>query len=127
MTDESLRVGRYSYARVTAEIEEALQRRKRGAHKAASTALGMSPPAFSKRLNETEGARFSVEELGLLADHLQAPPGWPFVSWKIAADLERAFRTRGIAPEPSAPDDQPAVHEASAKHGTERGSTKKKR
>jgi hypothetical protein len=94
MPGDDLRVGRYSYARAMKELEAKLQERKRGSHKAAASALGMKPPDFSKRLNEVEGARFTVEELGLIADHFQAPPGWPCVEWMHAEELERAYRAR---------------------------------
>jgi hypothetical protein len=43
----------------------------------------MDDSAFSHRL-VGERSRFTLEQLGAIADALDAPPGWPFVPWELA-------------------------------------------
>jgi hypothetical protein len=31
------------------------------------------------------GSQFTIEELGRIADILDAPPGWPFLPWEVAS------------------------------------------
>ena len=81
---------RYAYERVTREIERVLDQHGRGSRKAAAAACLLTAPQFSKRMTGVE--RFSVEHLGIIADHLQAPLGWPFVPWDLALEMVTALR-----------------------------------
>lgn len=79
---------RYSYRRVVDEIEAQLENRGVGEQKAAAAAAGMDESAFSHRLTGIK-SRFNVEQLGAIADHWNAPPGWPFVPWDEAEKRRR--------------------------------------
>ena len=81
---------RYAYERATHEIDRALHQRGRGSRKAAAAACMLTASQFSKRMMGVE--RFSVEHFGLIADHLQAPPGWPFIPWELASEMSAAMR-----------------------------------
>jgi hypothetical protein len=84
---------RYSYEAVTLEIERILSSRKRGAKAVAARACNLRPQAFSQRLRGLE-SKFKVEHFGAIADSLNAPPGWPFVSWELAEEREDALRKK---------------------------------
>lgn len=79
---------RYSQRLVTAEIRQALARKnERGTHKKLADALGLeTSQQLSHRL--AGDYAFSVEELGAVADFFDAPLGWPFIPWSIAARMK---------------------------------------
>lgn len=87
------RVGRYSMARASAEVARVIQRKKeRGLHVRVARELNISSQQFSHRC----AARydFTLEELGIVADVLNAPPGWPFIPWEEAEERDAAWRNR---------------------------------
>jgi hypothetical protein len=84
-------LGRYSRAKVVAELEEQFGRRKRGARKNLAIALGFKPPEITKRQNDDE-AHWSIEDLGRVADEWGAPPGWPFIPWDEAEKRDEFWR-----------------------------------
>jgi hypothetical protein len=87
------RVGRYSVGRAAGEVERHIQSaKKRGTHVRAAEALGISSQQLSHRIDGTY--KFTIEELGILADHFRAPPGWPFIPWEEAEQRDEAWRTR---------------------------------
>ncbi len=69
---------RYSYRRVVDEIENQIDRRGIGAQKAVAAAIGLDESAFSHRLTGAK-SKFNIEQLGAIADHWDAPAGWPFI------------------------------------------------
>lgn len=81
---------RYSYTQVVAEIEKRLKT-KYGTQALVARALGTDSGSVRHKLNEREGSRFSVEEIGVIADTLDAPAGWPWLSWDDALRFE-AYR-----------------------------------
>lgn len=82
---------RYSTDRVCDEIEAALSARDLD-DKEVAVAVGISQPQFSHKLRTRKGSSWRIEELGLIADFLKAPPGWPFVPWDVG---DRLFPARG--------------------------------
>lgn len=70
--------GRYTYRRVVVAISEQIDARGFGAQKAAAAAVGLDESGFSHRLAGVK-SRFTIEQLGALADHWEMPEGWPFV------------------------------------------------
>jgi hypothetical protein len=78
---------RYSYRRaadeVAAEIDERTDLEGPGFQKQVAGAIGLDESAFSHRLTGVK-SKFTIEQLGAIADFLQAPPGWPFVPRKRA-------------------------------------------
>lgn len=75
---------RFSYEDVTAEISKAVAHAPRGTKKSLAAACGVDSAGFSHRMTGYRGERFTVEQLGAIADELQAPTGWPFLSWTDA-------------------------------------------
>jgi hypothetical protein len=80
--------GRYSLPAVALEIAHQIGRQGRGTHKALAAHMGISSQQLSHRL-AIDTTRLKLEEIGVIADFFNAPPGWPFVAWDIA---EAAFR-----------------------------------
>ena len=70
---------RYSYRRVAAAINRELDKRERGEQKLVAAAAGLDESGFSHRLTGAK-SRFTVEQLGCIADHWKMPPGWPLVT-----------------------------------------------
>jgi transcriptional regulator with XRE-family HTH domain len=91
--------GRYSLDRCIIEI--AAMRDARGMQdKEIAHACGISPPQFSHKMANASRSSFSVEELGRIADYFAQEtgrllPGWPFVSERECALVERALRPGG--------------------------------
>lgn len=87
---------RYTYAAVRSEIEAFLKDKGRGGGRGASKrlagALDLDAPGFRHKLIEYRGERFTVEQLGAIADAANAPVGWPFVPWEDGRDLQDAER-----------------------------------
>lgn len=75
---------RYAYAAVTKEIARVMEAMPRGTKKRLAAAAGLDQSAFRHRMQEYRNERFSYEEIGAIAAELNAPPGWPFIDWKLA-------------------------------------------
>lgn len=72
---------RFSYEAVTEEIARAVAASPRGTKKALASACGIDAAGFSHRMTGYRGERFTVEQLGAIADELGAPSFWPFAAW----------------------------------------------
>jgi len=83
---------RYPHSAIALEIERILDRGERGTKKRAAQAAGLDPSSLRNRITEREGYRFSVDEIGAIAQELGAPTGWPFVPWEEGERWD-AFRT----------------------------------
>ena len=71
---------RYSVAECCLRIEKAMGRSRPAVlNKQLAAELDMNPGTFSHKLRNTGKSTFTVEELGLIADWFDAPPGWPFI------------------------------------------------
>lgn len=81
---------RYSYGQVVEEIEKRLT--KRGTQARLAEALKTDSGTFRHLMNQREGSRFSIEELGVIADVLEAPAGWPWLPWEEALRFEAYMR-----------------------------------
>lgn len=79
---------RYSYAAVTKEIGRVVEPMKRGTKKRLAAAAKMSASDFRHRMTEYRNERFSFEEIGAIAEELDAPPGWPWLKWETAEAVE---------------------------------------
>jgi hypothetical protein len=88
-TDESY--GRYTYEAVILELQILLKKKGHGSKKLAAATADLLPTQFSKRLRGSP-ERFTIEQLGRIADWAKAPPGWPFIPWEHAEDMRRAWR-----------------------------------
>ena len=53
--------------------------------------IGLPKHPFSRKVR-IEGSTFSVEELGLIADALEAPPGWPFLEPEMGELLAASMK-----------------------------------
>lgn len=71
---------RYSYLAVTAEINRYLAKAERGTKKEMAAATGMDHTAFSHRL--AGRYRFTIEQIGAIAEVAGAPTGWPWIKWQ---------------------------------------------
>jgi hypothetical protein len=71
-----------TYADITMEIERLLSRSPRGTRARLGEAAGLDAAAFSHRMTQRKGVRFSWEQLGAIAAAANAPPYWPFVPWE---------------------------------------------
>lgn len=89
---------RFSYARVAQEIQAFLDR-KRGNQADCARALGMDSGTFRHTMNEREGARFSIEQLSIIAEVANAPAGWPWLSWTEAEEFQAYMRLSPAARE----------------------------
>lgn len=94
---------RYRSKAAAREIEQFLEERKdeRGKPlflaKELAAAADMSESTFSHKM-AGRNTRFTVNELGLIADHLRAPPGWPFYPWGLCEIMGKALRDAGHEP-----------------------------
>jgi hypothetical protein len=77
---------RYSYERVATEIQRQLA--KRGTQARLAEALEIDSGTFRHRMNQRQGQRFTIEEIGVIATTLGAPKGWPWLSWEDASLFE---------------------------------------
>jgi hypothetical protein len=70
--------GRYDMREIAARVDR--RRKQRGVTaKELYVDLGLERWDWSKKIRNA-GSSFTVEELGRIADLLDAPPGWPFLS-----------------------------------------------
>jgi hypothetical protein len=91
-----------TYTVIAARIQERLGR-ERGTQARLAEALDMDSGSFRHHMNRREGMVFDVEQLATIARVLEAPPGWPWLSWddaeKFAAFKKLVagplFRVRG--------------------------------
>jgi hypothetical protein len=80
--------GRYSAKQVSLEITAAIKRKGRGTHKELAAHMGWDSTQLSHRL-AGDTTRWKIEQIGAIADFLEAPPGWPFLPWEVAVALFR--------------------------------------
>jgi hypothetical protein len=85
------KAGRYDAALIARRVELMRVACKVTAS-AAAAAVGLSPPAWSKKVR-LEDSSFTNEELGRIADHFAALTGrrlvgWPFVDEAVSALLD---------------------------------------
>lgn len=80
--------GRYNIETVTKEVRRVLSERRpprqveQVSQKQLSLLLDVSEGQISRKIRLSDGrSRFSIEELGVIADLFDAPPGWPFLPW----------------------------------------------
>lgn len=92
------RTGRYSYVDAAYEVQRWMEA-ERGRKKRIAGALDMDPTGVAPRLRGFR-ARFSISALGIIADEAGAPPGWPFLSWEDAVELDPRFRGAKTLPRP---------------------------
>jgi hypothetical protein len=52
----------------------------------AAEAIALDTSSFAHRMAGKK-SRFTVEQLGVLADHWDAPPGWPLIDWHLGEAL----------------------------------------
>ena len=86
---------------VVAEIRKYLEQAPRGTAKRLAEAAGMDHAGFSNRLHEQRGMRFNYEQLGAIADAIEAPPGWPLVKWNVGEAVAAVMRLTESDREPS--------------------------
>jgi hypothetical protein len=75
--NKQLPTGRYDLLEIAARVEKRRKQRKVAA-KALYGDLHLAKWDWSKKVRN-KGSSFTVAELGLIADLLDAPPGWPFL------------------------------------------------
>lgn len=82
---------RYAYRRIVEEIEAQIDIRGVGAQKAVAAYVNLDESAFSHRLTGVK-SKFTVEQLGAIADFWKAPAGWPFIPWVEADTRDDAWK-----------------------------------
>jgi hypothetical protein len=70
-------VGRYDLREITARVDK-LRRQRSVPAKVIYADLGMDRWDWSRKVRQA-GSSFTIEELGRIADLLDAPAGWPFI------------------------------------------------
>lgn len=86
------RAGRYTAEGVREEIYRVIQSGPRGTHVKVAREMNISSQQLSHRLGGAYG--FSIDEIGIIADALGAPPGWPFIAMAEAEERDRAYKNR---------------------------------
>lgn len=81
-------VGRYTQNAIRKEIVRALAKEPRGVKKRLAIALGLEPDGVSNRLSGRYD--FTIEQVGVIADELNAPTGWPWIPWDQGAAFDAA-------------------------------------
>jgi hypothetical protein len=89
---EPPRLGRYTYEKAAFEVQRWCDE-ERGRRKRLAAALGIHPTSFSPRLRGIK-AKFSIEQLGVIADEARAPDGWPFISWERAQAMADSLKKK---------------------------------
>lgn len=79
---------RFDYEAITARIAEACERAGKPA-KQVYEAAGLTGDRWYRKMTG-RGSTFTLDELGRVADALEAPPAWPFVDWDRAEVLRRS-------------------------------------
>lgn len=80
MAKKTVPTSRYSVAEARREVQRVVGRLGRGAQKAVALGIGLEEPAMSAKLRGVHD-EMTVEQLGKVANLLQAPAGWPWVLW----------------------------------------------
>jgi hypothetical protein len=84
------RGGRFDEREIAARVEKL--RRDRGVEvKAICAAIGLEKWDWSRKVR-LDRSSFSIAELGLIADYLDAPTGWPFVATEVGQLLDRLIK-----------------------------------
>ncbi len=74
-------VGRYDPREIAARIDK--RRRQRGLSvRAMCETVGLQRWDWSRKVR-LDGSSFTLDEIGRIADVLEAPPGWPFLPEEI--------------------------------------------
>jgi hypothetical protein len=84
------RTGRYSLNAARKEIVKVISQQPRGTKKRLAISLGLEPDGLSHRLS----GRFelTIEQIGVIADELDAPTGWPWIPWDLGEAFDAAHR-----------------------------------
>lgn len=91
---------RYDMREICARVERRRRERKLEAKQAAGI-LGLKKWDWSRKVNN-KGSTFTLAELAILADALEAPTGWPFVDERLGHALDQLIGS-GAAPPPETP------------------------
>lgn len=97
-TPAPIRTGRYSYVDAAYEVQRWAQA-ARGRKKQIANATGLDVTGIAPRLRGLK-AKFTISALGIIADEAGAPPGWPFIMWEKAVELDPSFRGPRTLPRP---------------------------
>lgn len=82
--------GRFDEREISARVEKL--RRDRGVEvKEICAAVGLEKWDWSRKVR-LDRSSFSIQELGLIADYLDAPTGWPFVALEVGMLLDRLLK-----------------------------------
>jgi hypothetical protein len=82
--------GRFDEREISARVEKL--RRDRGVEvKEICAAIGLEKWDWSRKVR-LDRSTFSIRELGLIADYLDAPTGWPFVAPEVGQLLDRLLK-----------------------------------
>ncbi len=84
---------RYSYGRLTEEIERAISSRQDITQKDVASYINLTEPQMTHRM-KGRYAKFTIEHIGGIADFLDAPDGWPLLAWKEAAKRDKRWQRR---------------------------------
>lgn len=88
--------GRYDMSQILDRIEH-LRHKRRLQRKDIAISVGISEAQFSKKMRQ-HLSTFTLEEIGAIADVLEAPPGWPFLdteSTDLLAAVQAFLAKRG--------------------------------
>lgn len=81
--------GRYDIREITVRVDRL--RAKRGVEaKDIYTLLGIDKSTWSNKMKMKRSA-LSIVEVGIIADFLDAPTGWPFIDERFGEYLDREF------------------------------------
>jgi hypothetical protein len=81
---------RYTTRGATLEIAERLRKLGRGSRKEVALSLGLTEQAFSHKMRGVYTS-LTVEEIGQIAEHLDAPTGWPWIPWSEGERIDAAL------------------------------------
>jgi hypothetical protein len=93
------RTGRYSYVDAAYEVQRWTSA-QRGRKKQIAGALGLDVTGIAPRLRGMK-AKFTISAFGVIADEAGAPPGWPFIQWERAVELDPHYRGPKTLPRPA--------------------------
>jgi hypothetical protein len=95
--------GRYSYRRVVEALKEEVRKRPDVSPKKLAEVIGQKDDkAFYKKCARVY-SEFTFEEIGLIADFLGKPSGWPFIDDTATRILERHLAPLDPAQHPPGP------------------------
>jgi hypothetical protein len=84
---------RYTLKRATEEIADRLRVRGRGSRKEVALAIGLTEQAFSHKMRGVYTS-LDIEEIGRIATYLDAPTGWPWISWSEGERIDATLPPR---------------------------------